>query len=143
MVVVAAVRAEAAVAIGAAAMAVAAAAEAVVVAAAETAAAAAMAMTMAGGERDDRERRPEGGIGGSPFANSVPHIHVYQFVFYLHICIFYMHTWRGPKFSQINVTLYMPQIDFYLCANRKIVILYVYLHIRTKKSPIYRSEGTF
>ncbi len=97
-------------------------------AAAETAVTAVIAMGIAGTGQDKRERRPEGGIGGSTWANLILHTNMYQ-CFYLHICIFYMCIWRHPKFSQINVNLYIPRIDFYVCAFRNMVILYVYLRI--------------
>ncbi len=96
-------------------------AEAVAVAAAETAVTAAIAMGVVDAGQDKRERRPEGGIGGSTWANLILHSNMYQ-CFYLHICIFYVRIWRHPKFSQINVNLYIPWIDFYACAFKKMVI---------------------
>jgi hypothetical protein len=43
---------------------------------------------------------------------------VYQ-IFYLCIYIFYMRLLRHPKFSHINLILYMPWIDFHARACRK------------------------
>ncbi len=111
-VVVAATRAEAAVAIiaAAAATAVAAGGEAVAVAAAKTATAVAMLVVMAGEGQDERERRPEGGIGGSTFADLILQMHIYQYFYLLTISAFSTCIWRGFKFSQININLYVPQI---------------------------------
>ncbi len=83
MAVMVAARAEGAVAVVAAPTA-AVAAETLAVAVAEMAATT-MVMAMAGRGQDKKERRLEGGIGGSMCSNLFLHMHGYQF-FYLHIC---------------------------------------------------------
>ncbi len=82
----------AAMAAAAAAVAAAAAAavEAVVVATAESAKIAAMAMAMADKGQDKRERRPEGGIGGSMCANLILHTH-------MHRCFLFAHLYKTVK----------------------------------------------
>ncbi len=47
---------------------------------------------------------------------------------------------EGPNVWHLHRLLSVPQIDLSACADRKIVILYVYLRYFTKKSRLYRTD---
>ncbi len=49
---------------------------------------------------------------------------------------------EGPNVWRLHRLLSVPQIDLSARADRKMVILYVYLHYFTKKSQLYRIEDT-
>jgi hypothetical protein len=51
-----------------------------------------------------------------------------------------MRIWSGPNFLHIERVLSAPQIDLSACPDKKMVILYVYLHICTKKTQFYRTD---
>jgi hypothetical protein len=51
-----------------------------------------------------------------------------------------MRIWRGPNVWRLDRLLSLPQIDLSACADRKMVIFYVYLGYFTKKSQLYRTD---
>jgi hypothetical protein len=51
-----------------------------------------------------------------------------------------MHIWRGPNVWRLDRLLSVPQIDLSACADKKMVIFYVYLRYFTKKSRLYRTD---
>ncbi len=51
-----------------------------------------------------------------------------------------MRTQRDPNVWHLDRVLSVPQIDLSACADKKMVILYVYLHICTKKTQYYRTD---
>jgi hypothetical protein len=51
-----------------------------------------------------------------------------------------MRIWRDPNFWHLDRLLSVQQIDLSACADRKMVIFYVYLRYFTKKSRLYRTD---
>jgi hypothetical protein len=68
----------------------------------------------------------DGGGGGGL---GIPRVPKYKI---MHVCTY-------PSGRNIKLILYASRRDFYARAYKKMVNLYVYLHTRSKKSPIYRA----